>query len=67
MESHRKPRIIQILKGKDNAVPVLNDATYNEGTGKSGGMDPHIVNFSGRNQLHVPAASSPVPPEKGLG
>ena len=53
---------------KVNAVPVLNDATYViEGTGESGGMDPHIVNYSGRNQLHVPAASSPVPPEKGLG
>ena len=30
-----KPRIIEILKGKGNAVPVLNDATYNEGKGKA--------------------------------
>jgi hypothetical protein len=46
---------------------VLNDATYNEGTGESGGMDPHILNSSDRNQLHAPAASSPTIPEKGLG
>ena len=67
LNTNRKPRITEILKNKGNAVPVLNDPTYDEGTGESGGMDPHIVNFSGRNQLHVPAASSPVPPEKGLG
>jgi len=46
---------------------VLNDATYNEGTDESGGADPHTVNFSGRNQLHVPGASPSVPPETGLG
>ena len=67
MNTNGKSRIIEILKGKGNAVPVLNDATYNEGTGESGGMDPHTVNFRGRNQLHAPAASSRVPPETRLG
>jgi len=66
MNTNGKPWIIEILKGKGNAVPVLNNATYNEGTGENGGMDPHTVNFRGRNQLHAPAASPRVPPETGL-
>jgi len=32
MNTNGKPRIIEILTGKGNAVPVLNDATHDEGT-----------------------------------
>ena len=30
-------------------------------------MDPHVLNFGDKNQLHAPAALSPVPTEQGLG